>query len=305
MELSPVTDDGVTLAVTLHEPDTAPPHACVVALHAAAYGTREHDVYEHLRRTLTGAGVAVVLYDRRGSGGSDGAGEASLGRLAEDARTLVHAVAELPQIVEHRVGLWGISQGGWIGPIAAAADEGVAFVIAVSASGVSPSEQMHFAMDNVLRENSFTESDIAAARQARILIESRYRARDVEGARSAVEAAQREPWYPFAYLPSVEDVEQPDPFEIDLNPIDVFSDVRVPTLAIYGEWDRWVPIDRSIEVWGKAFADRPELLTVERIAHVGHMMTMPEDRLDPMEAGPVSSEYAAAMHRWITDLVGA
>ncbi len=298
-----VADDGTILAGTLSSVPGDRPAPCVVALHAASAGTRDHWLYRHLHDTLLPAGIGVVLFDRRGSGASGGAAASSLARLTDDALAVAHHVAARPEVDPDRVGVWGISQGGWLGPMAAVAGPAVAFVVAVSAPGVSPSVQMHFAMENVLREAGFADVDIAAAHRVRAEIEDRYLAGDLPGARSARIAADAEPWAPHAYLPELEDLTD-EPFGIDLEPRDVWRHVRVPTLAIYGEWDRWVPVEPSIEMWNTSFADRTELLTVERVPNVGHMMTAPNDPHDLDEVGPISPVYSDALRRWFAGVVG-
>jgi pimeloyl-ACP methyl ester carboxylesterase len=79
--------------------------------------------------------------------------------------------------------------------------------------------------------------------------------------------------------------------------------VRVPTLAIYGAWDRWVPVERSIEVWREAFAHRPDLLRVARVPDVGHMMTTSIDRADLDEKGPISAAYAEVLSGWLRERI--
>jgi pimeloyl-ACP methyl ester carboxylesterase len=298
-----IADDGAILAGTLSTPSSDVPTPCVVALHAASAGQRNHWLYRHLHDTLLPAGIAVVLFDRRGSGASGGNAAASLARLTDDALAVVHHVVARPEIDPDRVGVWGVSQGGWLGPMVAVADPAVAFVAAVSASGVSPSEQMHFAMENVLREAGFADDDVAAAHRARAEIEDRYLAGDLPGARSARIAVDAQPWAPHAYLPELEDLTD-EPFGIDLEPPDVWRHVRVPSLAIYGEWDRWVPIEPSIDTWRTAFADRTDLLTIQRVPDVGHMMTVPDDPHDLDEVGPISPVYTDALRRWFVGVLG-
>ncbi len=56
--------------------------------------------------------------------------------------------------------MWEVSQGGWIAPLAAATNPAIAFLIAVSPSGVSPSAQMTYAAVTQLREAGYPESVI-------------------------------------------------------------------------------------------------------------------------------------------------
>jgi uncharacterized protein len=46
------------------------------------------------------------------------------------------------EIDPQQIGVWGISQGGWLGPLAATMSHHIRFVVAVSSSGVSPAAQM-------------------------------------------------------------------------------------------------------------------------------------------------------------------
>ena len=65
-------------------------------------------------------GLAVLTYDKRGCGGSGGDWKTvDLDVLAQDALAGVRWLKAQPGVDASRVGVWGISQGGWIGPLAA------------------------------------------------------------------------------------------------------------------------------------------------------------------------------------------
>src|SRR5437868_6004432 len=95
----------------------------VVAVHGASEGTRSWYLYRHLHDVLPPAGIGVVTFDRRGDGGSTG--EPSRGDFGTQADDVL-AVADAAGAA--RVGLWGISQGGWVAPLAAARSDRVAFL---------------------------------------------------------------------------------------------------------------------------------------------------------------------------------
>lgn len=140
-------------------------------------------------------GIATFVYDRRGEGASGGKAGASLTVLADDARAAVGMVSKLHLVDPRRIGLWGLSQGGWIAPMAAADNEEVAFLVAVSASGVSPAEQMTFATANLLREKGFAEEEVERATALRVQFNDVYRAGDSEAMLRLLDEAQREPWF--------------------------------------------------------------------------------------------------------------
>src|SRR5262249_20304684 len=67
-------------------------------------------------------GIAVLAYDKRGNGQSTGrypgslASESTIGTLAGDAVAAARFLAAQRSIDRSRVGLYGLSQGGWIIP---------------------------------------------------------------------------------------------------------------------------------------------------------------------------------------------
>ena len=132
MEELRVEHGGISLAASYSPAG----EAAIVALHGAGEGTRDAALYRHLHELLPPAGIGVVTFDRRGEGESTG--DASRGRFdvqVEDALAVIDAVDA------QRVGLWGISQGGWIGPLAAAASDDVAFLVLIASTGVTPAER--------------------------------------------------------------------------------------------------------------------------------------------------------------------
>jgi alpha/beta superfamily hydrolase len=110
----------------------------LVPLHPAMSGSRDHPLFLHLADLLTTRGVTVFRLDRRAAPpGSD----VPLGEQARDART---AMARLREQTRAPVGVWGFSQGAWAAALAAADDPQTAFLVTVSASGVSPACQMRY-----------------------------------------------------------------------------------------------------------------------------------------------------------------
>src|SRR5262249_16011535 len=110
------TNGDVRLAGTVYIPkagdDQLPP---VVALHGASDSTRTAALYQHLREGLPAMGIAVLIYDRRGSGDSSGTLKGvDYETLADDAIAGQNALTKLPRIDPKKIGFWGLSQGGWL-----------------------------------------------------------------------------------------------------------------------------------------------------------------------------------------------
>ena len=77
-------DGPVRLSGTLYYPHGGRNLPLVVALHGAIEPTRDLALYTHLKQMLPPLGVAVFVFDRRGSGKSDKAQDNSLDIRAQD-----------------------------------------------------------------------------------------------------------------------------------------------------------------------------------------------------------------------------
>ena len=87
--------------------------SAVVVLHHAGLPTRDANLYRHLCEGLPAMGVAVLIYDRRGSGQSSGdLDKADYETLADDAVAGQHALAKFVRIDPNKIGFLGLSQGG-------------------------------------------------------------------------------------------------------------------------------------------------------------------------------------------------
>ena len=93
------------LAGTLYLPAIGDHLPAVVVLQGADVPTREYALYRHLSEGLPAIGIAVLIYDRRGSGASSGTlNGASYEVLAGDAIAGAKAVGRNPRIDPNRVG---------------------------------------------------------------------------------------------------------------------------------------------------------------------------------------------------------
>jgi uncharacterized protein len=278
--------DGFTLAAS-YSPAGDP---AVVALHGAGEGTRDSPSYTHLHELLPAAGVGVVTFDRRGEGESTG--DVIRGRFELQVED---ALAVMDAIDAKRVGLWGISQGGWIGPLAAAASDDVAFLVLIASTGVTPSEQMAYAVKCQLGLAGYGEDVVARALDLRRRFEEWVHAGAPEwNEQLAAEllAGVDEPWWSHVWLPPTlldDEGRRLWIAEMDFDPRPVFARVRVPTLLFYGEADSWTPVEPSIAAWRAARGDDVEVVV---IPGAEHDLTMPD--------GTFAPEYERRIVQWLS-----
>jgi alpha/beta superfamily hydrolase len=87
---------------------------------------------------LSRNGIAVLRYDDRGVGGSQGKySEATSADLATDAEAAFHFLINNPKINQKEIGFIGHSEGGLIAPIVAASNHSVGFIVSLAGPGVT------------------------------------------------------------------------------------------------------------------------------------------------------------------------
>jgi dienelactone hydrolase len=142
VELTVRTSDGLALPATLRSPTgVAPGGPAMVMVHGAGTGPR--DKYRAEAEAFTRAGITTLSYEKRSAGYSQT--ERSYSRLADDAVAAVDLLRTQPGVDPADVGLWGISEGGWVAPLAASRAPGTAFLVVVGANGVQPLRQQTWA----------------------------------------------------------------------------------------------------------------------------------------------------------------
>lgn len=114
--------------------------------------------YELARR-----GIAVFVYDKRGTGASDGEQSSNFRVRARDTAAAVRALREIAPTIG-KVGVIGGSQGGWVAPLVASLVP-LDFVIPAFAMAEGPIAQDRELVELQLRAAGFRESDLRVARQ--------------------------------------------------------------------------------------------------------------------------------------------
>lgn len=300
--------DGIELAGTLHFPEGAEAGPAVVVVQQGGTQTRETPLYRQTAELLVQLGYSVLLYDRRGFGASGGAPEdRTYPVLAADAAAGMRAIGELEEVDAERIGLWGISQGGWLAMMAGV-EADAAFVIAVSTPLVSPDEQMETLAYNYVLLAGYGEEAARRAREARRAVSGEfYRGeRSRESAQEVLEAIRDEPWYDLTYLPLPEALpEEPSSStwydEMRHDPTVAFEALDAPLLFLLGGEDADIPVARTLAV-ADSLGERPNRDVVV-IPGATHLMRIEEDPADHLELGPSATPNAPAyflvMGEWL------
>jgi alpha-beta hydrolase superfamily lysophospholipase len=300
----------VRLSGTLYTPNVAGKVPAVVAFHPAATATRDLPVFEHLVTMLPPMGIAVFVYDRRGSGKSQGPmADGDYTILADDGISALRMLAQDSRVDAKKIGFWGLSQGGWLSLLAASRCTEAAFAISISAPMTPPDVQMIFAVANILRIKRYSQEDIDVAVRARKAVDDFERGNlDRKTAQERLDAAIAKPWFNLIYMDKT--FEDPDQSswakEIRHDPLQTLNKVKVPTLVLYGAKDPWVPAKDSIEAITREAARHPNIVT-HVVAGADHDMMLsvsPEGQIDPAglaNMAPESPEYFGILAGWLVE----
>src|SRR5262249_49603649 len=236
---------GITLAATLTLPLTRGPHPAVVLISGSDGYTRMRGLPQFFAQH----GIAALSYDKRGKGESTGDFEsATLDDFVGDVSAGVRFLQSRPEIRSKQVGVWGISNGGWIAPCVASRTPGVAFLILHAGPAVSPRAQGRMELVNTMPPRGFTPEEIKQA--------SSYQDLYHEAMRSGAAYEKLRAAYDKVRAGGARWAWDPGPREalrrqwarnfVDFDPVPVLEKVRCPVLAFFGEKDVLVPPEGNV-----------------------------------------------------------
>jgi dienelactone hydrolase len=205
---------GATLEGTILVPEGEGRKPAIALVQGSGPHTRED--YRAEAEAFARGGIVTLIYNKRTKGYSGF--ERSYELLASDALAAVNALQDLPYVDRDAVGLWGLSEGSWVVPLAASRSDEVGFVVLVAATGVPPAQQTSWALETALRHQGVSGSMIKALSRTWI--------------RLLVDADM------FA--------------EANYDPVPVLERVDRPVLALWGEKDRVEPLAESARILRQA-----------------------------------------------------
>jgi uncharacterized protein len=301
---------GTKLAGRLVLPKGNDPVPIVVLIHGAERDSAR-DSYA-LQRLLPAENVGAFVYDKRGTGGSEGKYTQDFVTLADDA---VAARQEAKRIAGRRcarIGYQGGSQGGWVAPLAATR-AAVDFVIVSFGLAVSviDEDQQQVALE--MRLKGHTQDEISKALEVASAAEALFESGFTKGFENfdAVRAKYRhELWYKDLHgnfthfiLPyTASEIREKGkdfifgtPFRYD--PMPTLSAVKAPQLWILGEDDLEAPsTETSRRI--KTLIGEGKPITLAIFPHAEHGMTEYELASNGER---VSTRYAAGYFTMMRD----
>ena len=283
----------VTLSGTVVLPAGGGPVPGVVFVHGSGPSTR-HDFREFALISAE-AGFASLIYDKRGAGESGGRWQtAKFGDLSDDAVAALAALRNHSRTKGDGVGMFGASQGAWVGAIAAAKAP-AAFFIASGGGPVSPLAQEYYRRLRLASEEHDLGEEEDLARKtldlwfAYLLQPQRYET-EVRKHWGSVDFASK-PWRQSLGIPSKDPTEGSWPEErrrfadeLDFDPLPFYRMLACPVLGILGLDDQAFPVPHLLEAFNSLEATRDVTVIAIPAADHGWFVKAGDRRFQSPEA---------------------
>jgi uncharacterized protein len=249
--------EDITLYGTLTKPRGSGPFPAVVLVTGSGPQNRNSEIFGHqsfwvIADYLTRQGIAVLRYDERGVGESEGVYENSTSEdFKNDAQLAVAHLRKFPWTDQAKVGVIGHSEGGLISWMMGAEGKGLNFIVSlagpvvpipqlmakqtadVSRSSGNPQElvERHVALNRRLYQAILESSSIADAKEK---VEALAEEMLLESGLEGEQAIQQQQGLKEALLNSL------NPWFynfIRTNPENYITQIKLPVFAAFGEKD--------------------------------------------------------------------
>jgi pimeloyl-ACP methyl ester carboxylesterase len=251
------SNDAVQLAGTLISPLTGGRHPAIILVHGSGSENREYML--PWARFLIRRGMAVLGYDKRGVGESTGDwNAASFDDLAGDVVAAFAYLKTRSDIDPSQIGVLGISQAGWIMPLAALRMKDLAFLISISGAGVPPAETT---IDQARNEMTMTGMPPRTVDAILGLMKLQYDFARTGKGWDEYAAAREKMVAKMGPAPKTMPGTPDDQYwqfirrSYFYDPVPTLRQLRTPTLALWGELDNNILADKNKAAWDGALKE--------------------------------------------------
>lgn len=307
--------DSLRLAGTLTVPAADGPHPAVVLIGGSGPLDRDAEVFGHklflvLADHLTRHGIAVLRYDERGVGASEGTAwpAASSEAFARDAAAGVRFLQAHPDIAANAIGLIGHSEGGLVAPLAHTAHVPAAFLALLAAPSVPGDAVLEEQLAAMVTAQGLPDARVASTRASqRALLDAAKRASVADTARVELHTALSAQGMSEAQVQAqIEQLTSPwFTFFLTHDPQSVMAQLDVPVLALYGSLDLQVLPAQNVGPMQTALDASPSVdATVAVLDSLNHLFQPATTGL-PDEYVHVETTLAPAMLERLTTWIRA
>ncbi len=163
----PNKKDKINLSATLTKPKDCNNPPVVILIAGSGPNDRNEEIYGHqpflvLADYLTRNGIAVLRYDKRGIGKSQGDfKKALITDFADDVNSAVNYLLTRKDIDKTKIGLIGHSEGGIIAPMVATASRNAKYTVLMAASAIKGTDIVYQQFMHGMKQGGMDEESIS------------------------------------------------------------------------------------------------------------------------------------------------
>lgn len=243
---------------------------------------------------LANEGIFVLLPDKRGCGKSEGDWKkASFQDLAKDAVASAAFLLRTTNVA--KVGVMGLSQGGYIAPLAQTLSSKISFVIDVSGAAVPLEEQIIHEVMNTSREAGLQPEELQEVLKLHVLMRNYVMDGNWQPLEDKFNELKNSRWKTYAAtFPSEKNLWVWDWIRLnfDYDPLPYWQKIETPIFIAYGSEDERdnVPVWNSIYRLEKSFSDKKNLKI--KVYKTGHAL-YEDDRAE------IRKEFINDLFQWL------
>lgn len=261
---------GHQLAGTLTIPEDGKFEKVVVLITGSGPQNRDEELLGHkpflvLSDRMTRNGIAVLRYDDRGIGESEGAFRGATSKdFADDVTAAVSFLKNRKDMEGKKIGLMGHSEGGMIAPMVASENESVDFIILLAGPGIDIVELMMLQTDMIGASEGVSEAERARNKKANRRVFEYLRKNHDKGEEELKKELQQISDELMKELTAEEKAELPNQenmfaenmgmmldkwflYFMQFSPDDFLKKVNCPVLAVNGSLDLQVTAKENLE----------------------------------------------------------
>lgn len=275
----------ITLAGTLTIPEGNGTFPAVILISGSGAQDRNSEILHHkpflvLSDHFTRKGIAVLRFDERGVGKSEGVfSGATSYDFAKDVEAAIKFLSSRKEIDKNKIGLLGHSEGGLIAPIVAEESDSLAYIVMVAGPGLRGKELLLLQKREFERRSGLSAEEIA---KGQALLEGAYdiMITSTEEGTALKEELRKTILENTADETKAEEIEMllsqlSDPWFINMikhDPAKYLGKVRIPILALYGEKDFQVPPNENAEAVRAALEEAGNKnYTIMKLENLNHL----------------------------------
>lgn len=268
---------GINLGGTLTLPQGAGKFPAVILVSGSGAQNRDEELMAHkpflvLSDYLTRRGIAVLRYDDRGVGESQGEySTATVKDFATDAFAALAYLKTRREIDPTKTGIIGHSEGGMIAFILAAQGE-PAFIVSMAGAGINGKDLLNLQREALGKQSGLSDEYIKQSnQQSTDVMELAAQFNDVEELEK--EIVSRFPLLAPQAKAVARQISSPEIISIfQFNPDDYYKDIKCPVLALNGDKDVQVIADPNLDnIKRQLTAHGNNQVTVKKYPGLNHL----------------------------------